>query len=56
MDATRGLARYIEQHPNGKPLLVGTSGDQITLMAHVASIGDDFGTTDVRVALGPDPI
>ena len=52
VDATRGLTRYIEQHPNGKPLLVSTSGDQITLMAHVASICDDFGTVPLHDKLG----
>ena len=52
VDATRRLARYIEQHPNGKPLLVGTSGDQITLMAHVESICDDFGTLPLHEKLG----
>jgi hypothetical protein len=52
VDATRGLAHYVEQHPNGKPLLVSTSGDQITLMAHVASICDDFGTVPLHDKLG----
>jgi 4-amino-4-deoxy-L-arabinose transferase-like glycosyltransferase len=46
--AAQGLARYIDQHPNGKRLLVGTSGDEITLIAHVPSLCDDFGTVSLH--------
>lgn len=48
IEAARNLARYVEQHPNGRPLLVATSGDQITLMAHVQSLDDDFGTVPLH--------
>ena len=34
--ATRELARYIDQHPNGNRLLVSISGDEITLITHRA--------------------
>jgi hypothetical protein len=50
--ATQALARYINDHPNGKPLLVSTSGDQITLMAHVQSLCDDFGTVPLHDKIG----
>ncbi|MGA8672740.1 MAG: glycosyltransferase family 39 protein [Terracidiphilus sp.] len=46
--AAQGLARYIDQHPNGRRLLVGTSGDEITLIAHVPSLCDDFGTVPLH--------
>lgn len=42
--AARGLVHYMDEHPNGNRLLVSTSGDEITLMAHVPAICDDFGT------------
>ncbi len=42
--AATGLTRYIDQHPNGNRLLVSISGDQITLMTHLPSLCDDFGT------------
>jgi hypothetical protein len=44
IEAAQALTRYIDQHPNGKRLLVSTSGDQLTLMAHAPSLCDDFGT------------
>lgn len=42
--AARGLVHYMDEHPNGKRLLVSSSGDEITLVAHVPAICDDFGT------------
>jgi hypothetical protein len=44
VDAAARLANYIDAHPNGKRLLVSISGDQITLIAHVPALCDDFGT------------
>jgi hypothetical protein len=38
------LTRYIDQHPNGKRLLVSISGDEITMMTHLPTLCDDFGT------------
>ncbi len=52
IEATQALARYIDAHPNGNRLLVGTSGDQITLMAHVPSLCDDFGTIPLHEKIG----
>jgi len=44
VDAARNLTRYIDQHPNGNRLLVSSSGDEITLMTHLRTMCDDFGT------------
>jgi hypothetical protein len=46
-DAAQRLTRYIDTHPNGKRLLVSISGDQITMMTHLPSICDDFGTEEL---------
>jgi hypothetical protein len=46
MAATR-LTRYIDQHPNGNRLLLSVSGANITLITHLPSICDDFGTSDL---------
>jgi len=52
VEAAQQLARYVKEHPSGKPIVVGTSGDQLTLMAHVQSLGDDFGTEHLHDKLG----
>ena len=51
VDAAQRLARYIDTHPNGKRLLVSISGDQITLVTHLPSICDDFGTHELATKL-----
>ena len=38
------LTRYIDEHPNGNRLLVSISGDEITLITHLPTLCDDFGT------------
>jgi hypothetical protein len=45
--AARNVTRYIDEHPNGNRLLVSISGDDITLMTHLPSLCDDFGTQDL---------
>src|ERR1039458_2020282 len=45
--AAHNLTRYIDEHPNGKRRLVSISGDEITLMTHLPSLCDDFGTQDL---------
>lgn len=45
--AANNLTRYIDQHPNGNRLLVSISGDEITLITHLPSLCDEFGTTDL---------
>jgi hypothetical protein len=42
VDAAERLTRYIDQHPNGKRLLVSVSGDQIALVTHLPAINDIF--------------
>ena len=41
--AARQLAEYIDQHPNGNRLLVSISGDELSLIAHLQTLCDDFG-------------
>jgi hypothetical protein len=52
LNAAQQLTRYIDAHPNGKRLLVSISGDQITLVTHLPTLCDDFGTTDLPEKLG----
>lgn len=40
--AARQLTDYIDQHPNGKRLMVSISGDEITLITHLQTLCDDF--------------
>jgi hypothetical protein len=47
VDAARRLTQYIDTHPNGNRLLLSISGDQLTLVAHLPTICDDFGTQDL---------
>jgi branched-subunit amino acid transport protein AzlD len=49
--AAQGIARYIDQHPNGRRLLVSISGDQISMTAHLPSLCDDFGTQELSSKL-----
>jgi hypothetical protein len=49
--AARKLTEYIDQHPNGKPILVSISGDEIALTTHLESLCDDF---SMRTARFPD--
>jgi hypothetical protein len=42
--AAQQLATYIDQHPNGNRLLVSISGDEISLVTHLRTLCDDFGT------------
>lgn len=36
------LARYMDEHPNGRRLLVSISGDEVSLISHVPALCDDF--------------
>jgi len=47
VDAAKRLTRFIDEHPNGKRLLVSISGDQITLVTHLPTLCDDFGTEEL---------
>ena len=42
--AAQKLTRYIDEHPNGKRLLLSTSSDEISMITHLPTICDDFGT------------
>ena len=45
--AVQSMTRYIDQHPNGNRLLLSTSSDEISLISHLPTICDDFGTQDL---------
>jgi len=47
VDAAKRLTRFIDEHPNGKRLLVSISGDQITMVTHLPTLCDDFGTEEL---------
>jgi 4-amino-4-deoxy-L-arabinose transferase-like glycosyltransferase len=51
VDAAWRLTHYIDEHPNGKRLLVSISGDEITLVSHLPTLCDDFGTEDLSSKL-----
>jgi hypothetical protein len=51
VNAATQLALYMDTHPNGKRLLDSISGDEITLLTHVPSLCDDFGTEDLATKL-----
>jgi hypothetical protein len=44
VSAAQQLTRYIDQHPNGRLMLVSISGDEISLVTHIPDLCDDFGT------------
>ena len=48
VSAASQLTQYIDEHPNGKRLLVSISGDQIALVTHLPALCDDFGTPSRR--------
>jgi hypothetical protein len=45
--AVQKLTRYIDQHPNRKRLLLCISSGDITMISHLPTICDDFGTQDL---------
>ncbi len=49
--AARALAGTIDQAPGDNKLLMSISGDQLTLMAGVKSICDDFGTDELETRI-----
>jgi hypothetical protein len=51
LNAATQLALYMDTHPNGRRLLDSISGDEITLLTHVPSLCDDFGTEDLAPKL-----
>lgn len=51
VNAVEQLTRYIDTHPNGKRLLVSISSDEISLVSHLPTLCDDFGTQDLDAKL-----
>jgi hypothetical protein len=51
VNAARRLTQYIDTHPNGNRLMVSISGDQITLVTHLPTLCDDFGTEDLAAKM-----
>jgi hypothetical protein len=47
VNAAQALTQYIDAHPNGNRILVSISGDEISMMTHIPSLCDDFGTQDL---------
>jgi Dolichyl-phosphate-mannose-protein mannosyltransferase len=52
VNAATELTHYIDTHPNGKRLMVSTSGDEITLVTHLPTICDELSTEDLAEKLG----
>ncbi|HEY3706939.1 MAG TPA: phospholipid carrier-dependent glycosyltransferase [Terracidiphilus sp.] len=52
VDAARSLTGYIDAHPNGNRVLISISGDEITMITHLPSLCDDFGTEPLADKLG----
>jgi 4-amino-4-deoxy-L-arabinose transferase-like glycosyltransferase len=47
LNATRGIARYIDTHPAPNRVILSISGDDLSLMTHLPAICDDFGPWDL---------
>lgn len=47
VNAATALTQYIDTHPNGRRLMVATSGDEITLMTGLPAICDELSTDDL---------
>jgi 4-amino-4-deoxy-L-arabinose transferase-like glycosyltransferase len=45
--AAQALTRYVDEHPNGKRLMVATSADEVMLATHLPALCDDFGTEEL---------
>jgi hypothetical protein len=51
LQAAQALTRYVDMHPGGKRLLLSISGDQISVMAGLPAISDEFGVLGL-----PEPL
>lgn len=51
VNAAKGITRYVDDHPNGNRLLVSISGNDISLITHLPSLCDDFGTMPLPTKL-----
>jgi hypothetical protein len=52
VNAAQQLTAFIDAHPNGNRQLMSISGDEISLITHLPSLCDDFGTTDLSTKSG----
>jgi hypothetical protein len=52
VNAATKLTQYIDTHPNGKRLMVSTSGDEITLITQLPAICDELSTDDLADKVG----
>ena len=52
VNAATELTQYIDTHPNGKRLMVATSGDEITLITGLPAICDELSTDDLADKVG----
>jgi 4-amino-4-deoxy-L-arabinose transferase-like glycosyltransferase len=52
VNAATELTHYIDTHPNGKRLMVSTSGDEISLMTGLPAICDELTTDDLAKRVG----
>jgi hypothetical protein len=52
VNAATALTQYIDTHPNGKRLMVSTSGDEITLITGLPAICDELSTDDLADKVG----
>lgn len=50
-NAARSIRTIVRGHPEQKQLLLGTSGDQISLMTGIPAINDGYGTEDLAEKL-----
>ncbi len=52
VDAAGRLSAFLDHHSNGNRLLLSISSDELSLIAHVPAICDDFGTQDLPEKIG----
>ena len=46
-DAAASIRDIVHSHPEQKPLILGVSGNQLSLMTGIASINDGYGTEEM---------
>ena len=52
VNAAKGIAEYVDRHPNGNRLVVSVSGNDLSLITGLPSLCDEFGTMSLREKLG----
>jgi hypothetical protein len=51
VQAAQRLTRYIDEHPNGRRLLLSSSSDEISLVTHLPALNAEFGMLDMQSKL-----